>query len=197
MSLLAFLIIVMHQLDITYHNTYNCKALKIEDNSIYDDTLPVKNPILEIKGPGLTSYVPFYFPNKKWKSITLNCSSLKLCSKKKSSSTLTILPDGIYDIKYSIDPNLKSMVEFSHMRVCRLMSNYIKLVGLFLSKKSEIDKSDIECLEKAFIKIKDTIDASVYAVEELLDNVLGLELYSEAANKVNEINNGNFKGCCK
>lgn len=184
----------MHQLDITYHNTYNCKSLKIEDNSVYDDAISITNVILEVKPPGLTSYIPFYFPNKKWKSITLNCSSLKMCSKKKP---LTVLPDGVYDIKYSIDPNLKTMVEFSHMRVCNLMSNYVKLIGLFLSKKSEIDRSEAECIQKQLVSIKDTVDACIYAVEECLDNTLGLELYSEAAKKLNKINDGNFTGCCK
>lgn len=186
----------MHQLDITYHNTYNCKTLKIEDNSVYDTTNKVKNAILEVKAPGLTSFVPFYFPNEKWKSITLNCSSLKICCGKKIS-TLSVLPDGIYNIKYSIDPNLSTMVEYSHMRVCQIMSNYIKLLGLFLSNKIAFTRKEIESIEKEFIEIKDTIDASVYAVEELLDNTLGLELYSEAAKRVNKINDGNFTSCCK
>ena len=184
----------MHQLDITYHNTYNCKTLRIEDNSVYDAAIQVNNPILEIKGPGLTSYVPFIFPNEKWKAITLNCSTLRLCSRGKPISDL---PDGIYNIKYSIDPNLSTMVEFSHMRVCRIMSNYIKLVGLFLSQKCNMDPTEIAKMEEEFIKIKDTIDNSVYAVEELLDNTLGLELYSEAAKKINKINDGNFTNCCK
>lgn len=183
----------MHQLDITYHNTYNCKTLKIEDNSIYEKDRTVKNLILEVKAPGLTSYIPFYFPNKNWKSITLNCSTLKSCPKGK----LSLLPDGIYDIKYSVDPNLTCMVEFSHMRVCQIMSNYIKLVGLFLSNKCSMTNKQIEDIEKELIAIKDTIDASVYAVEECLDNTLGLELYSEAAKRVNNINDGDFTNCCK
>lgn len=186
----------MHQLDITYHNTYNCKTLKIEDNSVYDSTLPVKNIILEIKAPGQTSYNHFVQSKKDWKSITFNCSSLKICCAKKPE-TLSVLPDGIYDIKYSIDPNLKSIVEFSHMRVCQLMSNYIKLVGLFLSNKCNNSLADNEAIEKELITIKDTIDSAVYAVEECLDNTLGLELYSEASKRLNKINDGNFTSCCK
>ena len=166
----------MHQLDITYHNTFNCKTLKIEDNSIYDDILSVKNIILEIKPPGLVGYVPFYISKKDWKSITFNCSSLKICSKR-DVSKLEPIPDGIYDIKYSIDPNLKMIVEFSHMRVCQIMSNYIKLNGLFLSNKCSMNEKDIESIEKELIGIYDTIQSSVYSVEECLDNTLGLELY--------------------
>lgn len=183
----------MHKLDITYGNTYNCKSLRIQDNSIYENGVDVKNPVLEIKAPGLTSYIPFYFPDKNWKSITLNCSTLKSCPRGSTS----LLPDGIYDIKYSVDPNLSCMVQFSHMRVCQIMSNYIKLVGLFLSNKCSMTNEQIKDMEKELIYIKDIIDASVYSVEELLDNTLGLELYNEAIEKLNTINNGDFERCCK
>lgn len=83
------------------------------------------------------------------------------------------------------------------MRVCQLMSSYIKLLGLFLSNKCEMTRSDIESIEEEFEDIKDTIDASVYAVEECLDNTLGLGLYSEAAKRINKLNDGNFTSCCK
>lgn len=197
MSLLAFLIIAMHHLDITYHNTYNCKSLRIEDNSVYEPDQEVKNLILEVKAPGLTSFVPFYFAHSDWKAIVLNCSSLRVCPKKKIKGELAPLPDGIYDIKYSVDPNLVCMVEFSHMRVCQIMSNFIKLTGLFLSNKCTMTNKEIEDIEEELLSIKNTIDAAVYAVEELLDNTLGLELYSEAAKRLNKINDGNFTSCCK
>lgn len=186
----------MHQLDITYHNTFNCLSLKIEDNSVYDDNLPVKNIILEIKPPGLFGYIPFYFANKKWKSITLNCSTLKLCCTEQPCK-FSELPDGIYDIKYSIEPNLVTILEFSHMRVCKLMTIYIKLLGLFYSSKHMNTKTDNEKIELEFLKIKDTIDNSIYAVEELADNVLGLDFYEEASKRLNKINNGDFTNCCK
>ena len=185
----------MNQLDITYHNTYNCKTLKIEDNSTYD-IYDVKNIILEVKAPGQTSYTAFYLNSKDWKSIVLNCNTLEICCVNRAED-LTNIPDGIYEIKYSIDPNTTSMVEFSHMRVCQIMSSYIKLLGLFLSNRSDITKINIDLIEKEFIEIKDTIDASVFAVEECLDNILGLELYSEAAKRINKLNDGNFTSCCK
>jgi len=195
LSLLAFLLLPMHELDITYHNTYNCKTLRIEDNSIYDDKFEVKNSILEIKAPGQNCFT-FFDLKKDWKSITLNCASLKLCCTKQPCK-LTILPDGIYEIKFSIDPNIKYMVEFNHMRVCKLMSNYIKLIGLYLSNKTSNTNKENEEIEKEFTAIKDIIDASVYAVEELLDNSLGIDLYEQASKRINDINNGNFTGCCK
>ena len=196
MSLLAFFVKIMHQLDITYHNTYNCKSLRIEDNSIYDDTLSVTNPILEIKPPGLTSYIPFYFANKKWKARTFNCATLKLCCTKQPCK-FTELPDGIYDLKYSINPNLDTIIEFSHMRVCKLMSNYTKIIGLYFSTKHNRSIKDNDNIEKELISIRDIIDGAVYAVEELLDNGLGIEMYEEATKRIRLINNGNFTNCCK
>lgn len=195
MSLLAFLVYIMHQLDITYHNTFNCLSLRIEDNSIYEDNLPVKNAILEIKAPGAKNYITFTFPNKKWKAITVNCSSLKLCCTKQPCK-FTSLPDGVYDLKYSIDPNLKTIIEFSHMRVCKIMSNYIKLIGLYFSNRHSYTKKENELFEKEFLDVNELIVNSVYAVEELSDITLGLELYEEAALRIKTIYNGNFTRCC-
>jgi hypothetical protein len=71
LSLLAFLVSIMHELDITYHNTYNCKTLKIEDNSVYNEKFEVKNSILEVKAPGQNCFT-FFNLKKDWKLITLN-----------------------------------------------------------------------------------------------------------------------------
>lgn len=183
----------MHQLDITYNNTYNCKSLRIQDNSIYDENIEVKNIILEIKAPGLVSYVPFNFPNKNWKFITLNCSSLKACCGKKPA-TLSILPDGVYHIKYSVDPNKKCMVEFSHMRICQIMKTYMKIVCNYFANKCCISHKEKHELQQQLLEIKDLIDGSVYATEECLDTKLGLELYEEAKLKLKKLKDGN--PCC-
>lgn len=185
----------MHQLDITYHNTYNCKSLRIEDNSIYEKDLEVLNPILEVKPPGLISYVAFPFPNKNWKSKTLNCSSLKICCGKKPA-TLSVLPDGVYHLKYSVDPNRKCMVEFCHMRICLIMCDYMKIVCSFFSEKCCSSQKERDALQKELLSIKDMIDGAIYAVEECLDNQLGLELYEEAKKRINRIKDGDFNCCC-
>lgn len=186
----------MHNLDIIYHNTFNCKSLRIEDNSVYDEDLKVECPILEIKPPGMLGYIAFYFPNKNWKARTYNCSTLKLCCTKQPCK-LTELPDGIYDIKYSINPNLTTIIEFSHMRVCRIMSNYIKLMGLYFSNRYLYTVKQNNEISEELLAIKDTIDSSVYSVEELLDNTLGLDLYEEALKRIKNLNDGNFTKCCK
>jgi hypothetical protein len=38
------------------------------------------------------------------------------------------IPDGIYIIRYSVSPNLKVYVEYNHLRVTRLMTNYYKVL---------------------------------------------------------------------
>lgn len=184
----------MHQLDITYKNTYNCKTLRIEDNSIYDDILAVKNAILEIKPPGLFHFVPFHLNNNKWKTIVLNCSSLKICNTKVKNS-FTPLPDGIYEIKYSLDPNVKTMVQFDHMRVCQIMKKYIQAVCTFLSNKCNYTKKEISTIEEKLIRIKNTIDFSVWKVEECLEKQEGKDLYDEATNLLKEFEDGMYNGC--
>lgn len=183
----------MHILSITSGNKTTCKTLTLQDASYYDPISPVQNIILEVKAPGQSCFTTFNLLNG-WCSKTFSCVDFKLCC---ISDEISVLPDGIYEIKYSVDPNLATMIEINHMRICQLMTTYIKTIGLFLSNKCNYKKSEVIAIEKELIEIKFIIDNSVYAVEELLNNTSGLELYNEASHRLNKINNGNFSSCCK
>ncbi len=183
----------MNLLSINYKNTYNCKTLKIEDESIYDSHLEVDNVILEILPPGKTCFIQFPL-SKYWGSKLFNCSLLELCCVDCPSS-MSELPDGVYDMKYSIAPNIKTLVEFSHLRVCQLETRYSQILCKFFSNKCNYTKEEIKNLEGKLRKIDDTLQAAIYKVEDCNEKQEGLDLYDEANSLIKEFENKDEHGC--
>ena len=52
------------------------------------------------------------------------------------------------------------------MRVCKIMSNYIKLVGLYFSSKYTRSVKENDCIEKELLHIKDLIEYFSFLFEE-------------------------------
>lgn len=182
----------MNNLNISYSNSRTLNSLTLIDESIYDNEINIQNRILEIKAPGQNCFISIYLDNE-WCKRTLTCFDFQLCCYADGFSNLQ---DGIYEFKYSIDPNLNTIVEFQHLRVTNIMSNYIKLIGLYLSKKSEFTKKERACIDKSLSEIIDIINAAVYAIEDCLDRNSGIELYNEANDKINNFNAKGFRNCC-
>lgn len=183
----------MHKLDIIVIPNKNCKTFVVQDASIYDINFPITNTILEIKPPGQACFITFNLL-AGWCSKTFNCVNFNLCC---ISDEITVLPDGVYELKYSVDPNVETMIEGSHMRICQLTSEYTKVLGLFLSNRHNYNKREIIEIEKELLHIKTLLESSVFAVEDFFDNTSGIELYNEASSRLKRFKNGNFSGCCK
>ena len=183
----------MHKLDIIVIPNKNCKTFVVQDASIYDINFPITNTILEIKPPGQACFIAFNLLTG-WCSKTFDCINFNLCC---ISDEISVLPDGIWELKYSIDPNVTTMVVGVHMRVCQITSEYIKIIGIFLSNKHNYNRREIEEIEKEFLLIKTLIESSVFAGEDLLDNTSTIELYNEASSRLKRFKNGNFSSCCR
>ena len=166
----------MHILDITYHTTNNCGTLKIEDNSTYDILQPVTNTILEVKPPGKTCYIPFILVTG-WCSKILNCSDLQSCC---GNPTSSVLPDGIYAFKYSVDPNLSMMIEMQHLRICQLNKSYVATICELQNNRYKLLKKDYKTEIDRLYYVRGMIQDAVSMVEECLDQARGMELYNEA-----------------
>lgn len=179
----------MTSLSLHIPETFDLKTIKIDDNSIYKNT-PI-NTILEIRAPGSSVYIIFYL-DAGWKNTTLNCVDLKLCSANCVGTTAN-LPDGIYDIRYSVDPNLSTLVEFQHFRITSLLKRYTSTVCSFFNKKADYKKSQYKDLMDMLIEINFTIYAAKYKAEECLEKQEALELYEKASELLNQFDNGY---CC-
>lgn len=163
----------------------DCKYLRLVDNSVYNLSIPIENGILEITPPGYNC--PVIFNVDPYFNTAFNSSVLKT-SPPSASTQLFDLPDGIYKIKYSINPNSVLFVEYDLFRNCRQMCSYIRAICDLFSDRCELTKSKFEERRKKLIWIKELIDAAKYMVEEFGDCDAGLDLYNEANSLLKETN---------
>lgn len=109
------------QLDIAIHNTYNSNVLAIADVSFYPVGFNPNNPFVEITPPGMPKVTTLFTP----RGINVfNSENLNL-----TSGCPGPLPDGVYDIRYSIHPNYDLYAERS---ILRLDATFEKLDTLYL-----------------------------------------------------------------
>ena len=166
----------MHNLSLIFPATSSCDKLTVQDGSCYDINFPVTNTILEIKPPGAECFIIFNLPFG-WCSKTINCQDLEVCCKPNGCSPL---PDGNYEIKYSVDPNLATMVEYNHFRVCILWTSYINSVCELRGKKCDYSKSEYKARLDDLYNIRNMILDAVILAEECLNVDGATELYNEA-----------------
>ena len=113
-----------HILSLDIPETLNTKILRIADTSVYSDVLEVACPTLQILTPGATDAVSMDVTAGGEKIITTCDLGLQLTD---CDTTLTDLPDGIYSIRYSVAPNDKVYVEYSHLRMATALKLYYNI----------------------------------------------------------------------
>lgn len=166
--------------------TNNVKTLVLKDGSAYNPNLPVENAVIEVTSPGASkTYINRIHPGD---TVVLNSSLLKIVPAKYATQ-LVPLPDGIYQIKFSIKPNMRLFVEYALLRnTVQLQRYYNAICGLF-SDKCSVTLKEFEEKRRQLIWIKELIDAAKWKVEECGDEDGGLELYSEASRLLDNFNN--------
>ena len=100
-------------------NSSNLKTMRLFDTSYYYKDEVVENYLVEVLPVGKNTWITFNV--KKGFSLTLNSSNLKY-KKAIDEDCLIELPDGIYEIKQSVKPNVLTFVHFYHLRVTSLYS---------------------------------------------------------------------------
>ena len=104
-------------LDFIVVPTYNTTMLGIADTSTYPDDPPVVvSPTIEITAPGFDMVsLPFTIQElNTFTTVTLGLTT----------SEVLPLPDGVYFLKYSINPAYENYVEKSIMRVDQLQEKF-------------------------------------------------------------------------
>lgn len=182
----------MHKLNLDINKkATNCRFLTIQDASIYNSEFPITNIILEVKPPTKNCFYNFDLVSG-WCSKTLDCVHLDLCCE---GDCVTVLPDGLYEIKYSLDPNLQTMVEYSHFRVCQLWNNYVKALAIYFSKKCGYKKSEQKQKEQELADIRFLIEGAVYEAEDYDNLDMAYTLYDEANEKLKNLYNNGCPTC--
>lgn len=164
------------QLDIQESN--NLKVFRIQDSSEYNSQIPVECGIVEITVPGFKYSKKFDV--KQYFNFALNASLLDI-AKVRNYRQLVDLPDGIYNIKYSIKPNQVLNVEYNYFRITKILERYAKVTCEFLDQRSKLTRKDFVEKQKDLFWIKLLIDSSKYKVEECDEIEKGIELYNEAS----------------
>jgi len=174
-----------HVLSLEVEDTLNCTILRIEDTSIYEATMPVECPLLEITLPGFTSAVQIgetiIDP-----SFRINLTACELEIQSSGCGTeFENLPDGIYVIKYSVSPNDEVYVEYNHLRVSKLMNNYKKIL-------CELDLADCDPIQETQDKLEELnlirgyIEAAKAKVELCHEPKKGMQLYTYAKKRLSK-----------
>jgi hypothetical protein len=179
-----------HQLSLDIPETSSCNLFRVIDSSIYSDLLDVTCLSLLIKVPGFNEYtsitvVPAF-------NLTLNACSLGIQTSDCGTTSLK-LPDGIYNVKYSVSPNDKVFVEYNYLRVCQILSRYYdqlcKLEMAACEPPADV-KADLDELRL----IKSFIDAAKVKVEVCNSPDEGMDLLNYAQKRLDKFT-GNCHSC--
>lgn len=180
-----------HSLNLEITDALDCSTLIIRDASVWDPNLPVQNAIIEVQTPLSTCFYSFTVTNScglvPGFGVALSCAQLQLCCMDCLPSSST-LPDGNYNIKFSVDPNLKTMVEFNYFRTCDLTNKYIAAVCHTREMKCDLRPDEYKVKLLALRDIKDLIDSSKWSAEECLNVHQALEVYNEAISLLQQFN---------
>lgn len=171
----------------------DCRVITIRDTSIYNEGSNIFNGILEVKVPGSDCFI-FFDVNPGFVK-TLNCVALGICCSS-SSEKYNELPDGNYEIRYSVAPNEKMMIEYNHFRNCKQFKKYLRVnCDLWKERCTMTQKAFNKKIEELY-KIKELIYAAKYAAEECLNIEDALEKYEDVNNKINSITNEQSCSTC-
>jgi len=162
-----------HQLFLEIPDTANPRIFRVVDTSIYTSLIPVIGETLEITPPGFNTPMIIHPSNENF-SLALNACSLGLQTHNCDNSS-DVLPDGIYIIRYSVNPNVNVFVEYNHLRVTQFINRYNqKLCNLEMAACEP--NADVKEQLKQLRLIKSFIDAAKVKVEDCHENQEGMDL---------------------
>lgn len=173
-----------HHLSLFIAKDCDCATHKVLDSSVYAPGVEVANALLEVTPPGYTC--PVIYEVAQNFNLTLNIANLEIMQRL-DTSALGNMPDGIYHYKYSVDPNIKTAVEFERLRTCKLRAKvkdaYLKL----LLDKWRLNNNTFKEGLKTINFIEDLIKVAEYSAEDGQSKT-AKALYEEANNLVNDFN---------
>jgi hypothetical protein len=174
----------MLSLNLNIISTHNVKTIGVADATSYPANFIITSPVLEITPPAFRKVsLPF-----SAKSVNIFNSNNLLITDCTNEDLLAPLPDGIYKLKYSIQPALTNYVEKSFMRVDLLKCKYTKA-------KLSLDIECDGCVNKAtdtklLQRIKLLIEGSIASANEC-DEVAAMKKYSQAYKLLESFKNCN------
>lgn len=173
-----------HVLQLDIINTNNLNVFKLTDSSIYADGLDIKCPTLHITVPGFTT--PVAIDVTPGFNLTLTACDLGLSV---ANCTLNI-PDGVYNIRYSVSPNDQVWVEYDFLRTSDLLQRWKNQICNLDFGLCNPDADTRKTLAELRL-IKDMIDAAKVKVEDCHSTKEGVDLFHFANKRLS-----NYQSCC-
>lgn len=169
-----------HQLSLDIQQTNNCSLFRVVDTSIYSDDLDVDCARLEITPPGFNQPVVIDVEANFEQIVTACALGIQLAG---CGTESVVLPDGVYNVKYSVSPNDKVFVEYHYLRNCQVLNAYyLELCHLELAA-CEPDADVKDQLEELRL-IKSFLDAAKAKVEHCNDVEQGMLLFVYAKDRL-------------
>ena len=172
-----------HVLSLEIPPVGNACVMKIFDTSVYSAQVAIFEPKLQITVPGYTYAAEVHFQPES--SCNLTACDLGLQTEHCGQSYVN-LPDGIYVIKYVVDPNHVVYVEYNHLRMTQAMDLYQKIL-------CDIDVADCDPPKAVKDKlnhlrlIRMYLDAAKAKVETCHEQQEGMTLYNYALKLLNKL----------
>jgi len=180
-----------HQLSLEVLDVKNLGILKLIDTSVYSEDIPVDCETLHITVPGFEA--PVSIDTIRGFDLVLTACDLYIQTQE-CGSVLYNLPDGVYNIRYSVSPNNKVYVEYKYLRVTSLLDQWYKQLcqlELAACEPKEDVKKDLNDLRL----IKSFIDAAKAKVEYCHDVEAGMDLYNFAKKKLDKFPDNCCSSC--
>lgn len=177
------------QLDLNVVPTHNPKTIGIADMSIYDENQVISAPTIEVTPPGFGKVAIPFSPNEV---NVLNSNNLKLTATLDASG-LVPLPDGIWQLKYSIQPALENFVQRKFFRTDQIQCKYYQI---FLTVDMTECESNNYCLPKS--GQKPTQEQKLREIELMIngaisaanrgEDLLAMQMYNRANQMIDRFN---------
>lgn len=177
-------------LDINIIDTHNSKTIGIADSSTYDPNVTISNATIEITPPG--GYSRLSLPFQIRSINTFNSNNVGITSACESEN-LVAMPDGLWILRYSINPNLSTFIIKTYLRTtlleCRLQKS---LLGALTDLKTPF--SQREKVKKKLLDIQILIEGAIAAANRL-DTATATDLYNRADKLISDFNNNKCNNC--
>lgn len=173
-----------HVLGLEVPTVLNSCILRVIDTSIYDSSIPLECPKLEITPPGF--WQPSIIENLT-PGFTANITACQLgIQTTNCSNTLNSLSDGVYIIRYSVSPNDIVFVEYNHLRITIALQKYSNLLCCIDVRGYEPTKEIADHIrELGFIRT--LLDAAKAKVEVCHEPKHGMDIYLYALKRLNKL----------
>ena len=112
-----------HILSLEIPTVANCEIFTIWDTSDYSSVVPVDCPEHLVIAPGFNS--PKLIEIKENFKMDFNACAFGLQTVQ-CNTTRSSFPDGIYVVRYRVQPHDKSYVEYNHLRTTTILKMYYK-----------------------------------------------------------------------